>query len=74
MSNFHRLRQVVKFGWLHAGQVSDIEFQGKRRLSLFFDIISCYRKYGMWSNQYLKDRFWELDRKQREEKYYQYQV
>ena len=68
MNNFHRLRQVVKYGWLHAGQISDNEFKGKRRLSLFLDILSCYRKYGMWSNQYLKDRFWALDAQQRKEK------
>lgn len=66
MSKFHRIRQVVKYGWQHAGQISREAFDGKKRMSLFFDIFSCYRKYGMWSNQYLKERFWELDEQQKE--------
>ena len=66
MSKFHRLRQVVKYGWQHAGQISQEAFDGKKRMSLFFDIFGCYRKYGMWSNQYLKEKFWELDKLQRE--------
>lgn len=66
MINIHRLRQVVKYGWLHAGQISQKEFGGKRRLSLFLDICSCYKKHGMWSNQYLKERFWALGEEQRE--------
>lgn len=66
MSQFHRLRQVVKYGWQHAGQISQDTFDGKKRMSLFFDIFGCYRKYGMWSNQYLKEKFWELGKEQRE--------
>ncbi len=68
MGRFHRVKQVVKYGWQHAGQISEGEFKGKRRFSLFLDIFKCYQKYDMWSNQYLKDRFWELDSLQREEK------
>lgn len=67
MSNLHRIRQVAKYGWLHAGQISEKEFAGKKRWSLFLDIFSCYRKYGMWSNQYLKERYWELDKHGKEE-------
>lgn len=74
MSNFHRVKQLVKYGWLHAGQISKKEFKGKRRLSIFLDIFSCYQKYNMWSNQYLNDRFWELDAHQREEKGNSYKV
>ncbi len=61
MSRIHRLRQVAKYGWEHAGQISNDCFAGKKRVSLFIDIFGCYRKYEMWSNQYLKERFWELD-------------
>lgn len=66
MSKLHRLKQVVKYGWQHAGQISQEVFDGKKRMSLFLDIFGCYRKYGMWSNQYLKERFWEQDKPQRE--------
>lgn len=65
MRSFHRLRQVLKYGWQHAGQISREAFEGKRRISLFFDILGCYSRYGMWSNQYLKEKFWELDKEQR---------
>ena len=67
MKGFHRIRQVVRYGWLHAGQISKKEYGGKNRISLFMDILSCYRKYGMWSNQYLKERYWELDKPKRAE-------
>ncbi len=67
MTNFHRIRQVAKYGWLHAGEISEKEYAGKKRISLFFDILFCYRKYGMWSNQYLKERYWELDKQSRED-------
>lgn len=65
MSKRHRVKQVLRYGWQHAGQISHEAFEGKKRISLFFDIIVCYRKYGMWSNQYLKERFWELGIEQR---------
>lgn len=65
MSKIHRIRQVAKFGWQHACQISKVEFNGKKRFSLFLDIIGCYRKYNLWSNQYVKERFWELDQSKR---------
>ena len=64
--NLHRIRQVAKYGWLHAGQISQEAFDGKKRMSLFFDIFGCYIKYGMWSNQYMKERFWEFSKDLRE--------
>lgn len=66
MSKIRRLRQVARYGWQHAGEISREAFEGRKRLSLFFDIFGCYRKYGMWSNQYVKERFWELGKEQRE--------
>lgn len=65
MSKLHRVRQVVRYGWQHAGQISREAFEGKRRISLFFDIFGCYSRYGMWSNQYFKEKFWELGKEQR---------
>lgn len=65
MIRFHRLIQVVKYGWQHARQISQENFEGKKRMFLFFDIIGCYRKFGLWSNQYLKERFWGLEKEQR---------
>lgn len=62
MSMLHRLGQVAHYGWRHAGQISKESFDGKKRLSLFFDIIGCYCQYSMWSNQYIKERMWEKDK------------
>lgn len=67
MSRFHRIRQVTKYGWQHAEQISKEVFGGKKRFALFYDIFCCYKKYGMWSNQYFKERMWELDKAKREE-------
>ena len=66
MSKLHRLRQVTRYGWQHAGKISQEAFEGRKRLALFFDIFGCYRKYGMWSNQYVEERFWELEKEKRE--------
>ncbi|GEM_PF-1271039 len=65
MSKFHRLKQLVQYGWKHAGQISYEHLSKKKRISTFIDILSCYNRYGMWSNQYLKERFWDLDKDQR---------
>lgn len=67
MSTIHRIRQVAKYGWQHAGQISDKEFGGAKRLRLFFDIIHCYRRYSLWSNQYIKEHFWTLNKQERDE-------
>ena len=65
MSKLRRVQQVIKYGWQHAGVISKNE--SKNRVSIFFDIMSCYMHYDMWSNQYLKERFWEMDKGKREE-------
>lgn len=54
----NRLLQVTKYGWKHAGEAA--VRSNRNRLILFFDILLCYIKYRMWSNQYLKERFYEL--------------
>lgn len=46
-----RLIQVAKHGWVHAGDLS--AGSDRSRVSVFVDILRCYRKYGMWSNQYI---------------------
>lgn len=66
MTRFHRWKQVIHFGWKHAGQISLGSFQGRKRVPLFFDILRCYCRYGMWSNQYKEERFWALEKGQRE--------
>ena len=61
-----RVCQVLKYGWKHAGDISDIAFDGKKRIMLFIDILCCFIKYKMWSNQYVEAKFWTLSRVQRQ--------
>lgn len=58
-----RIKQVLRYGWTHAGQICEKNTGG--RLAVFVDILRCYRKYGLWSNQYIKERFWELPKERR---------
>lgn len=61
----NRISQVIKYGWLHAGKIA--ERSKCNRIALFLDILNCYHKYKMWSNQYMKEEFHTLDKRQREE-------
>lgn len=61
-----RIKQVFQYGWKHAREISENSFSGKKRIRLFFDILHCFQKYGMWSNQYLKESFWEQSVTERE--------
>lgn len=67
MTKTYRLKQVFKYGWHHAGEIKSKEAVEQSRIVLFCDIFRCYFRYGMWSNQYLKERFWELDKSKRNE-------
>ena len=61
---FRRIRQVIKYGWKHANVVSQKNSE-KSRIYIFLDIISCYRKYHLWSNQYVNERFYALNPEER---------
>lgn len=61
-----RIRQVLKYGWLHAGQICDSQSYGTlMRIRIFMDILYCYRHYKMWSNQYLKEDFFYKSNEER---------
>lgn len=65
--NIRRVKQVLRYGWLHAGQITASMQKGVAyRLRIFFDILHCYRVYRMWSNQYLKEHFHALSPQERE--------
>lgn len=67
MANFKRINQAFRYGWEHAGVISKNHFAGKKRLYVFSDILLCFIKYGMWSNQYLEEEFWTLSPLERED-------
>lgn len=62
---FKRFKQILKWGWKHAGILSKKDKVG--RLRIFMDIIHCYREYRMWSNQYVAENFHLLDKDKRSE-------
>ena len=68
----NRFRQVARYAWKESKDLS-AEI-GRSRLSLFFDMLGCYRKYLMWTNQYMKEKFYEKTPEERAEigqKYYE---
>lgn len=75
--DINRIKQVISYGWLHAGQVQSVIKRGEPsvihgRISIFFDIVNCYRRYNLWSNQYVKDKFYNMSEKERENKGLEY--
>lgn len=58
--DIRRIKQVWKYGWQDAGAIVEIEAKGKSRLSIFCDILYCYFKYNVWSNQYKKEKLYSL--------------
>lgn len=65
--DYNRIFQVLKYGWKHSKEASQnlAKESTIKRIMIFLDILLCYNKYRMWSNQYLKERFYELSEKQR---------
>lgn len=65
--NFRRIRQVFKYGKKDAETISQMPDVNLSKSSIFRDILICYFKYNLWSNQYKKEKFWQLDPVQRKE-------
>lgn len=63
--DFRRLRQLLNYGWKDAKAISEELGGAKTKLSVFLDILSSYRRYHLFSNQYRQQRFWELTDEER---------
>ena len=62
----NRIQQVLKYGWLHAGKICESQSAGTLlRIRVFLDILYCYNHYRMWSNQYLKEDFFNKSNEER---------
>ena len=61
--------QVLKYGWQHSGEMAKRlfgdDFLFFKRLPVMSDILHCYFKYKMWSNQYVQEHFWEKSKEER---------
>lgn len=58
--NFRRLTQVIQYGWKDATIICKDQEVGKGKLGIFCDILCCFLKYNVWSNQYKKERLYAL--------------
>ena len=47
-----RLKKVCKYGWRDAKEISLKPEVDNSQLAIFVDILRCYLKYNVWSNQY----------------------
>lgn len=63
--DIRRIRQASKYGWNHAKEICEQEKLSTVRI--FLDIMYCFFRYNLWSNQYKKEKFWILSKTQREE-------
>lgn len=64
-----RLSQVCRYGWRHSGKVQDLMQRGSLyRLHIFADILYCYARYRVWSNQYMEYRLYNMDKVSKKEK------
>lgn len=63
-----RIIQVMQYGWKHSAQIAGQHKENKiKRFIIFVDIMSCFHKYRMWSNQYLKEDFYYKESSERHE-------
>lgn len=62
-----RFFQVSHFAWIQSKDISKAEGKGFGfRLRIFIDMIYCFLKYRMWTNQYVKESFWSKNKEERE--------
>lgn len=67
---FKRIQQVVKYGWQHSRTLAN---KKKSRLYILVDMLYCFFTYKMWTNQYVKEKFYLKNKELRKsvgEKYY----
>lgn len=60
-----RIKQVRQYGWKDAKEIAPLA--QKRRVAVWFDIISCFKKYYVFSNQYKAKEAWKLNDEEREQ-------
>lgn len=71
--NFRRIKQVCEYGWKDAETLSKEDGSSKSRWSIFCDILHCFFKYNVWSNQYKKEKLHLLSGEQKKEICLKYQ-
>lgn len=65
--DIRRFIQVSHFAWTQSNGISKNEGRGlDNRLRIYIDMIYCFLKYRMWTNQYVKEQFWKKSDEERE--------
>lgn len=54
--DIRRIKQVCKYGWKDALALSKEEGASRGRVGIYLDILHCFFKYNVWSNQYKKEK------------------
>lgn len=71
--NFRRIKQVCEYGWKDAQILSKEEEAKKGKIAIFLDILYCFFKYNVWSNQYKKEKLHLISGEQKKEICLKYQ-
>lgn len=71
--DIRRLKQVCQYGWKDAVAISQKEGVTKSKMGIFCDMLLCYLKYNVWTNQYKKEKLYALDGEKRKEICLKYQ-
>lgn len=60
-----RLGQTIRFGWKDAGSIVGKEGLNCSRVSVYLDILSCFRKYYVYSRQYVSNALYSMSEAER---------
>lgn len=64
----NRFRQVSHYAWLQSNDIAKAENKGTSyRLKVYYDMMRCFLKYRMWTNQYVKENFHKRTTEERDE-------
>lgn len=61
-----RYFQVIEYGWTDAKKVS--KETGRSQLKEYLSIITCFKKYYVFSNQYIQNRLWAMSEDEKRKK------
>lgn len=71
--NFRRIKQVCEYGWKDSVTLSQEEGVNKGKWIIFLDILYCFFKFNVWSNQYKKEKLHLVSGEQKKEICLKYQ-
>lgn len=58
--------RVLYYGWKESGKITKTDNVKKSRMSVYFDMISCFRKYNTLASQYSEQKMYSLSGSEKE--------